>query len=199
MLEIVPLRVLRLFDLHHFVWGKSHSTHSGHSVPHLLLDPLGPLLRPHYQSCHMCEIRIINISHSTSNVTHLVKIESRSLSTTPPSTHISPCCRDEFLLRPVVHVITVVTARWSVIHFWDLCIPITKWRLLWRLCVCPAWTLCRMLKRDEASEVTRVNTLRLHYPPLPRLHVGPSLLVFGLVWDVFSSGRRILSSAGEAS
>lgn len=29
----------------------------------------------------------------------------------------SPSCRGESLLRPAVHVIAVVTARWSVIHF----------------------------------------------------------------------------------
>ncbi len=103
----------------------------------------------------------------------------------PHSTPISPCCRDEFLLRPAVHIITVVTAHWSVIHFSDLCIPITKWRLLSRLCVCPARALCRMLKWDKALEVTRVSALQDHI-------ILPSLcLLVGLSACFWLSARHV--------
>lgn len=149
------------------------------SVPHLLLDPLGPLVQPwespqgpHFQSCYMCKVHIINIA----NVTDLERLSrcAYPLFYPPlPSTPISPCCRDEFLLRPAVHVITVVTARWSVIHFSDLCIPITKWRLLSRLYVCPARAPCRMIRWDEASEVTRVSA------PQDRITLPSLCLLFG--------------------
>lgn len=103
------------------------------------------------------------------------------------SAPISPHCHDEFLLfRPAVHVITVVTARWSVIHFSDLCIPITKWRLLSRLYVCPcASTAQNVKKRWGARSNEGQRCSRSHYPPLHVCSLA-SVLVFGWVLDMLT-------------
>lgn len=128
--------------------------------------PLGP------SSTSPVLLQFIN----TADVTHSEQIESRRLSNFQSLLHprripVSPPRRDEFLLRPAVHVITVVTARWSVIHFSDLCIPITKWRLLSGLCVCPVRAAFGMLRCDEVSEAARVSSLpelAALPPPSPR-------------------------------
>lgn len=128
-------------------------------------DPLGPLV--HISSPASCTSTFYQSGQChTLGADWVEALIQFSIPPPPPPHSRLPPCRDEFLLRPVVHVITVVTAHWSVIHFSDLCIPITKWRLLSGLCVCPVRAANAKMRRGVGSNEGQLAS-RARCPPSP--------------------------------
>lgn len=115
----------------------------------------------------------------TGTIRHLEEIDLRSLSilNAPPPPHphdftiIFPSCRSEFPLSSILRAITVATVHWPVISIflsWPS-IPITKWRLFFRVCG------CSLQARPESSD--EMKTGGLMASPCDRSHRLLVLLV----------------------